>query len=187
MKKLTLFFVLAMLLIAFNVSAAKFTETLWVKTTVNSYGVKYNVWTHTSAVTVADSMCYTAVTPLGLDTSKEWEVIFNADVVTIDGATLPVWIVGGWSEDSDFGYLTDPSIDCEFSFTDMAVLKTLEADVKATIGVVSIKPDMTTADVTDTVVNLEKLPYYGFYYLGTTTFSGSVSVVTIIIQKSTGY
>ena len=174
---------MAMLLIAFSLQAANFTETLWVKTTVNSYGVKYNVWTHTSAVTVADSMCYTAVTPLGLDTSKEWEVIFNADVVTIDGATLPVWIVGGWSEDSDFGYLTDDSID----FTDMAVLKTLEADVKATIGVVSIKPDMTTADVTDTVVNLEKLPYYGFYYLGTTTFSGSVSVVTIIIQKSTGY
>lgn len=180
MKKLTLFFVMAMLLIAFSLQAANFTETLWVHTTVNDYGIKYNVWTHTSAVTTADSMCYTAITPLGLDTTREWEVILNAGVATIDGTTLPVWIVGGWSDDSDFGYITDLSID----FTDMAAIKVIEAAVEGTIGNVTIDPNLTTADVTDTIVNIEKLPYYGFYYLGTTAFSGSVNAITIIIQAA---
>lgn len=176
MKK-TLFFVMAMLLIAFSLHAANFTETEWVKTTVDDYGIKYNVWTHTIAVTTGDTICYTAVTPSALDTTKEWEVILNAGGATIDGTTLPITLVGGYSDDSTYGF-----VNGSIAFTDMVELKTIEADVKATIGAVTVNPNLLIADVTDILVNATKLPYYGIYYKGTTAFSGSVSVITIIIQ-----
>jgi len=180
MKKLTLFFVMAMLLIAFNVSAANFTEASWVKTTVNEYGIKYNVWTHTVTLTTADTVAYTAVTPEGLDTKREWEVLANATGETMDATGVAVHIIGGWSEDSAFGF-TNGSI----AFTDMVDIKTIFADCKAAIGDVTVDPLLTTADVTDTIVNIVKLPFYGIYYVGTDALI-AVDLVTIIVQVAPG-
>ena len=181
MKKLTLFFVMAMLLIAFSLQSAVFTDSGWSMTTVNEYGIKYNIWTCTLDVTTADTLCYTARTPDGLDTSRPWELLVNTEIALIEGATLPVWLVGGWSASSTITKLLDVPV-----LTDCAALKAVESDVKATLGHITIDPNLNTADVANLRVHINEMPNYIIYLLGSSTFSGDVDCVIKIVQLASG-
>ena len=179
MKNLRLMFLIVILLAVVGLTATEpaFTDSGWsTRPTQVKVGPRiYNVWTCTVTSTTGDTIAYTSKTPIGLNTTQEWELIVNAEGNTLDGTTLPVSLVGGYSADAILtrGY-------AQLTYTDCVLLKTIEADVQASVGSITIDPNLTTADVTDTIVNIEKMPYYIFTLQGTSALVAASCVFKIV-------
>ncbi len=179
MKKLTLFFVVAMLLIVFSLQA--FTDSGWSSvSTVNNYGIKYNVWTVTITTTTADTNAYTAITPINLDTSREWELLLNTNAVSTDGAATPVDLMYCWSGDAAM------SGDGTLTTTDCAEEKTITSTIDAVCEIVCMDPNLTTADVTNERIKVSKAPYYIINIDSKSALEAAVVVIKIV-QMADGY
>ena len=143
--------------------------------TKSSNGVKVMECTVTS--TTAENDSYTLRTPKSLDPTKPWTVIINAAGATIDGSTLPVDLWIGTSDDAvlagDGGSVAG---------TDAYEFKSIEADVKASVGAVTCDPNLAIADVTDTLVRVPVAPCYIFNLDGASTLA-AVDCKWIIIQE----
>ena len=143
--------------------------------TSSSNGVKVMECTVTS--TTAENDSYTLRTPKSLDPTKPWTVIINAAGATIDGSTLPcdLWI--GTSDDAVLS-----GNDSSVVGTDAYEFKTIEADVKASIGSVTCDPNLSIADVTDKLVRGPVAPCYILNLDGASTLA-AVDCKWIIVQE----
>ena len=113
--------------------------------TSSSNGIKVMECTVTS--TTAENDSYTLRTPKSLDPTKPWTVVINAAGATIDGSTLPcdLWI--GTSDDAVLS-----GNDSSVVGTDAYEFKTIEADVKASVGSLTCDPNLSIADVKSSII-----------------------------------
>ena len=131
------------------------TQGAWTHDTVNDV----SVITCTVTATTAEEISATLKVPARmLDTTKAFTLTVNTAGTTLDGATLPVDIYAGYSDDFALGVVTST-----LTVTDGFLLNAdVIADVKAAIGSVIVDPLLNIADDPDDIVRGARVPYYGF-------------------------
>ena len=134
------------------------------------------VWYCDVIQTTAEEISATLKTPTGLDTTKSFTLLVNTEGATLDGATLPVDIYGGYSEAFALSVTTST-----LTVTDGFLLNAdVIADVKSVIGATIVDPNLNIADDADDLVRGQAVPYYGFVLDGAGTLTAGTCRFMII-------
>lgn len=176
MRKISFLIVIAMLLMVINLTA--YTQGAWSMTQISVGGQTFNVFTCDITQTTNDSVCWTAKTMPALNTTEPFTAIFNSAGATLDAAAVVVNVIYGWASTAAVtGTHATPV------YTSCTPHKTVEADIKASVGVVLFDPHLQTADVTDVQVVYGPAPYLIFGFTDAGAMAAATNTIKLI-QKS---